>query len=160
MSFGPGTGSIVLKLLEKNFTPEQVKLAEDAGVSIVAVALVEQKLWIDFCEAIGDLTVHDDCIDFGRTKFLGNVVKFLKFRDSISDAMRRSQICTTRAGVKAADLAADLSNEISLEDYKHACSETLLKVVKALKKLPRNKVFLSPMAPLCDGEAKKLLGKK
>lgn len=160
MSFGPEAESIVLKLIEKQFTRTQRLRADISNVNNDDVARVELKLWIDFCKATGGLSVNDGCIAVGRKKFHRNIIKVLNKKASLPEALENAKRCTIHAGVKAKDIVGDSNSEVSVEIYEQACTLTLIEIVEALKKLSSKKELQIPRFPLCDDVAKKLLNKK
>lgn len=160
MAFGPGADSIILKLLESDFTPKQREDAAHAFVDIKDVAMVEIKLWIDFGEAIGELVIEDSCIEEGRCRYFRSVVKFLASRDSceIREALKRSQICTTRAAAQVAEICAGVPcEEISVDHYRQGCDDTLHKLVAVMKKMKPKDKKTRNFVPLCEDAAKGLL---
>lgn len=155
MAFGPGIESILMKLINTPFSAADIQHAKNGGVEIQEVAQVELKIWLDFCGEIGALSVNDDCIQTGRVRYFKNIVRFMGVRSQLPDALQRAQICTKRAGRKAAEIASDMSAEISVANYEAACDAVLRNMVSALKKMPKQtQEDAIVMAPVCRDEFK------
>lgn len=153
MTFGPTVDSIVLQLLQTDFTACDLKKINDAEVDIRDVALVELKLWIDFGDAIGDLVINKNCVQIGRDNFLKNILMFLA-EDKVADrknAMRRSQICTTRGATEVASICADDDcYEISQDHYSRGISNARKSLKPVFEKILARGGKIDSVVPLCD----------
>ena len=151
MSFGPSVDTIVLKLLESGYSEQQLQEANSKGIDIKDVALIELSLWVHYGEAIGQLVIEDDCIVEGRVRYFSSIVNFLGSRSDIPNALLRSQICTTKAAAKAAEICADAQcTEITVAHYKEGCDATFRSVQAVMQRLEESERKLNVRVPLCE----------